>query len=200
MEALKTRIRTNIIYGAIALLPIAIFVYIAVVLFGYVKKASDALAPYLATSFLGTVVIIILTIITLLVICYLFGALVSTRIGALTFEKVHSKLGDMIPGYEIISNLLRSVGGKEMSYPPALITLSAPGTAVVGFVMEDGGDPYLTVFVPSSPVLTAGFVHVVERSRVTLLERSSMEAANCIGQWGLGLKELRGVIVPSLPS
>jgi uncharacterized membrane protein len=147
METLKTRIRTNIIYGAIAL-------------------------------------------------CYLIGALVSTRIGALTFEKVQSKLGEMIPGYEIITNLLRGVARKEMSYPPALINLAAPGTAVLGFIMEDGGDPYLTVFVPSTPVLTMGFVHVVERSRVKLLERSSMEAANCIGQWGLGLKEFRGGVVP----
>ena len=201
METLKTRIRTNIIYGAIALLPLAIFVYIAVQLFGYLKKGFESLDPYLGSSpYLGTAVILILTIITLLGICYLFGAFVSTQVGALTLDKVHSKLGDNIPGYEIVMNLLRGIAGKKMSYPPALITLLAPGTAVLGFVMEDEGDAFLTVFVPSAPVLTAGAVHVVERSRVQLIEGSSMGAANCIAQWGLGLKKFRGATVPPLMS
>ncbi len=201
METLKTRIRTNIVYGAIALLPVAVFTYIAVQLFGYIKETTKALAPYLGSSpYFGTGFILALTIAALLLICYLFGALVRTQIGALTFDKVNSKLSDLIPGYEIITNLLRGIAGNKMLYPPALITLSAPGTAVLGFVMEDEGDPYVTVFVPSTPVLTAGLVHVVERSRVQLIEGSSMEAANCIGQWGLGLKEFRGAITPALAS
>jgi hypothetical protein len=50
METLKTRIRTNIIYGAIALLPVAVFAYIAFQLFGYVKKGFQVLNPYLGSS------------------------------------------------------------------------------------------------------------------------------------------------------
>ena len=199
METLKTRIRTNIIYGAIALLPVAVFAYIAFELFGYVKKGVEALNPYLgSSSYFGTGGIFILTIIALLGTCYLAGALVSTQIGALTFDKVQRKLGDVIPGYEIVTNLLRGLASKEMSYPPALITLVAPGTAVLGFVMEDEVDDYLTVFVPSAPLLTAGGVYIVDRSRVQLIKGSSMDAANCVGQWGLGLKKFRGTTVPPL--
>jgi uncharacterized membrane protein len=64
--------------------------------------------------------------------------------------------------------------------------------------MEDEGDDYLTVFVPSAPVQTAGAVHLVERSRVQLIKGSSMDAANCVVQWGLGLKKFRGAAVPTL--
>ena len=74
------------------------------------------------------------------------------------------------------------------------------GTAVLGFVMEDEGDPFLTVYVPSAPIMTAGAIHVVERSRVQLIKGSSMDAANCIGQWGLGLKKFRGLVVPPILS
>jgi uncharacterized membrane protein len=63
--------------------------------------------------------------------------------------------------------------------------------------MEDEGDPYLTVYVPSAPVMTVGAIHVVERTRVQLIKGSSMDAANCITQWGLGLKEFRGGATPS---
>jgi len=58
---------------------------------------------------------------------------------------------DNVPGYQIIANLLRGIAGDKMTYPPALVTLSAPGTAVLGFIVEDEGDPYLTVYVWAGP-------------------------------------------------
>ena len=197
MDQLLPRIRNNIIYGAIALLPTAALVYILVYLFGFLKTLAQPLFPYLGTNpYLNTALLIALTLFALLVLCYLFGLLISTQIGALTFEKVESRIRDIIPGYEIIANLLRGIAGNEASYPPALITLTAPGTAVLGFVMEDEGDPYLTVFVPAAPVMTAGAIHVVERARVKLIEGSSVDAANCVGNWGLGLKKFRGAVAP----
>jgi uncharacterized membrane protein len=201
MNAFASRIRTNIIYGAIALLPAAALIFILVKLFGFLKKLSEPLAPYLGTNpYFGTGLLIVATVFALLFICYLFGLLVNTQIGALSFEKVQSRMRDIIPGYDIITNLLSGLAGDRMSYPPALITLLAPGTAVLGFVMEDEGDPYLTVYVPSAPVMTAGAIHVVERSRVQLVEGSSMDAANCVGQWGLGLKKFRGTTLPPVIS
>jgi uncharacterized membrane protein len=192
-----SRIRTNIIYGAIALMPVAVLVYILVKLFGLLKKVSEPLAPYLGTNpYFGTGLLIVATVFALLFICYLFGVLVNTQIGAWSFEKVQSRMRAIIPGYDIITNLLRGLTGDKMSFPPALITLLAPGTAVLGFVMEDEGDPYLTVYVPSAPIMTAGAIHVVERSRVQLIKGSSMDAANCVTQWGLGLKEFRGGTTP----
>jgi uncharacterized membrane protein len=197
MATLKDRILTDMIYGAIAILPLAVLAYIAFQIFDYVRKVLEVLRPYLGSSpYFGAGIIILVSIITLLGICYLFGALIRTQIGALTFDKIHKKLIEFIPGYEIITNLLRGIATKEMSYPPALITLFAPGTAVLGFVMEDEGDDYLTVFVPSAPVLTAGAIHVVERSRVQTIDGSSMKAAECISKWGRGLKRLRGAKVP----
>ena len=91
------------------------------------EKTLEALNPYLGSStYFGTEFILVLTIIVLLGICYLVGALVSTQIGALTFDNFQRKLGDIIPGYEIATNLLRGIARKEMSYPPALVTLAAP--------------------------------------------------------------------------
>ena len=199
MDTLKDRLLTNIIYGAIAILPLAVFAYIAVQIFGYVRKGLEVLNPYFGSiPYFGTGIISVASIIMLLGICYGFGVLIRTQFGALTFDKIQKKLSEFIPGYEIITNLLRGIATKEMSYPPALITLFAPGTAVLGFVMEDEGDDYLTVFVPSAPVLTAGAIHVVERSRVQIMEGSSLKAAECISKWGRGLKRFRGDKVPPL--
>ncbi len=201
MNALASRIRTNIIYGAIALLPVAGLIYILFKLFGFLKKLSEPLAPYLSSnSYLATVLLIALNLVILLAACYLFGALINTQLGALSFERIDKRAREFIPGYEIIAGLLRGIASHKKSYPPALVTLSGPGTAVLGFVMEDEGDEYLTIFVPSAPVITAGAIHIVERSRVQLIDGSSIEAANCVTQWGLGLKKFRGGFVPQATS
>ena len=197
MKGLASQIRTNIIYGAIALLPVVVLGYVFIKLFGSLKKLFESLSPYLGTiPYFGTGLLFAATVFTLLGLCYLFGVLVKTQLGALLFEKVKSILSENIPGYAIITNLMSGISGDKMSFPPALVTLLAPGTAVLGFVMEDEGDSYLTVYVPSAPVMTVGAIHVVERSRVQLIEGSSMDAANCVTQWGLGLKEFRGAVAP----
>ena len=193
MTTLRQKIRNNIIYGAIALLPVAAIIFIVAKLFGLMKKISEPLDPYLSiNTYLGTALLIVLSIFSLLAMCFLVGMVINTKVGVLTFERLDERASTVIPGYEIIMNMLRGMAGDKMSYPPALITLGSPGVSVLGFVMEDEGDPYLTVFVPSSPVMTTGATYIVERSRVNPIEGSSIEAAECFTQWGLGLKKVMG--------
>ena len=200
MTKTKGQIRNHIVYGAIALLPVLILVFVVFKVHEYVTKAAVAIAPVLGESSLyGTGVILVMTVVGLVLLCLLLGALVNSPMGARAFEAVQAKFGDVIPGYEIVANLMRGIAGNKKAYPPALITLFAPGTAVLGFVMEDLGDAYVTVFVPSTPVVTVGGVHVVERGRVQLIDATSRDTAECIGQWGLGVKELLRDSAPASP-
>ena len=191
MTTAKSRIQVNLIYGAIALLPLLILAYVFYKLHGITKKVAVAVAPVLGESSLyGTGIILLMMVLGLVLICFLVGALVNSRLGATAFERVQSTFGAVVPGYEIVANLMRGVAGNQKAYPAALISLFAPGTSVLGFVMEESDGPYLTVFVPSTPVITVGSIHVVERSRVRMLEATSRDAAECLGQWGLGMGKL----------
>jgi uncharacterized membrane protein len=58
--------------------------------------------------------------------------------------------------------------------------------------MEENDNGSVTVFVPSSPAITVGTVYIVDRSRVTILEASTMEIADCISQWGIGSRKIIG--------
>ena len=164
---------------------------------------QEVLAPLMshlgANPVLNLILLLVLAIVAVVAICYGFGLLITTRIGAVSFAKVENRIRDLVPGYEIISGLMKGMATEKDSYHPALITLGAPGTAVLGFVMEDTAhedDRYVTVFVPTAPILTAGAIHVVERSRVQLLEGTAGDAANCITKWGLGLRKFRGSVEP----
>ena len=50
MQGLASQIRTNIIYGIVALMPIAVVVYVLVKLFGFLKRLLEPLTPYLDDS------------------------------------------------------------------------------------------------------------------------------------------------------
>ena len=197
MKDIISRIRTNIFYGAIALLPVVVLAFLIFKLFEILQKLLDGLSPYLSTSsLLGIGLLLLVTILTLLSLCFLFGVFVNTGIGALLIKRMSTGLSENIPGYNIISNLMSGMAGGKMSYPPALITLFAPGSASLGFVMEDVGGEYLTVFIPLAPIMTVGAIHLVERNRVQLIEGSSINAANCVTQWGMSLEKFRGTVEP----
>jgi len=50
--------------------------------------------------------------------------------------------------------------------------------------------------VPSAPALTVGSLHVVDRDRVTFLEATTVDVANCISQWGIGSDKALGDFRP----
>ena len=105
------------------------------------------------------------------------------------FEQVVLK---QIPGYKIISNVLKGFAEKKTAYPAALVRLFGSRTAVFGFVMEEHDNGLVTVFVPSAPVLTVGMVYVVERDQVTILDAGAIAVTECISQWGIGSQKILG--------
>ena len=98
MRGLTSQIRTNIIYGVVALMPIAVVVYVLFQLYGFLKGILVPLTPYLDESpYFGTGLLLALTVFTLLALCYVFGVLIKTQFGGWLFENVKSLMSDNIP-------------------------------------------------------------------------------------------------------
>ncbi|MES0447894.1 MAG: DUF502 domain-containing protein [Desulfobacterales bacterium] len=189
MKKSKSVFRTNVIYGLLVLVPAAI---IFLLLAKIVEILENMAAPLNLESSTNVVVAILLGLLLLLLLCFVVGAFVRTRIGSWSFERLEGKILNQIPGYAIISNMLRGFAEKRTAFPAAMVRLYGPGTAVLGFIMEENENGSLTVFVPSAPALTVGSLHVVDRERVTILEAGIMDVTNCISQWGIGLQNILG--------
>ncbi len=187
-------IRANILYGVIVLIPIAAFILIAYYIFDIWKKILRPFANELGLSTpQSQVLAVVLSLLLLLAVCFVIGAIIRTRLGTWTFDKIEANFLNHLPAYGIISNLLRGFADQEAAYQPALVTLVENGAEVLGFIMEDNGAPLLTIFVPSAPMMTIGQIHMVKRQNVRLIEGSTIEAANCLSQWGVGMHDyLRG--------
>lgn len=183
MKKVSSVFRNNVIYGLVVIVPVA-------VIFWLLAKIVDVMQTFAAAlgldSAVGGGTAMILALLLLLVICFAIGAAVRTRIGSWSFEHFETTLLRKIPGYEIIKGILRGFADNKSAYPAAKIRLYGPGTAVLGFVMEENPGDTVTVFVPSVPTLTVGSLHVVSSERVTPIEAGSIALADCISKWGVG--------------
>ncbi len=183
----KSLIATNLVYGVIALIPIAIVVLLVLEV---LKLLGEIAKPLALHSRLGAALVVIAGLVGLAVLCFLLGSLIRTRLGSTTFETIERRFLNRLPVYEPVANLLRGFARKSEGYQPALVALLGPGTGVFCVVMEDNGDDTVTVFVPSAPTMAVGMVHVVEKARVTALKANLSDLSTCISQWGVGSRKI----------
>jgi uncharacterized membrane protein len=181
-----------IVHGAIALLPIGVVTFILIKIFIVLKKILIPIENYFHLHYaIAAVLVLLISIFTILLLCFMLGYLLQTGPGSRLVDGIDIRARKALPGYAVVSNILKSHSANDKVYPPALISLLGPDVDTLGFIMEDNGGDYLTVFIPSVPVVTVGTIQSVKRALVKPLNGSNIDAANCITKWGLGLSELR---------
>ena len=191
MKLTKSGFKINVIYGIIVAFPFAIIFIILEKLVNFLRGVATLIG--LDSTFAASLAVI-LAVVFLLIVFYAIGAFMHTKIGSMSFQRLEKKIFIQIPGYKIISNMLKGfTEDKIKAYRPALVQLYQPGTSVFCFVMEENDNNSMTVFVPSVPTLTVGSLHVVEPDRVTFLEVKHREVVDCITEWGVGSNKIVGL-------
>jgi len=183
-------IKTNITYGLIVLIPVAIIALLLAKIYEVLKLIGQPLG---LESVLGTFIAIVASLLLLLALAYFVGAFVRGRRTGLSFERIEAALLSKIPGYEVIGNVLKGFADEKRSFPPVLVNLYGPDAAVFALIMDENEDGTLTIFVPAAPALTVGVVHVVKPNLVTRLDASVADVTGCISQWGIASRRVLSV-------
>jgi uncharacterized membrane protein len=131
-----------------------------------------------------------LSLLLVLLICFLIGVAVRTRAGRVLREQLEKDFFERIPGYALIRSLTQQMAGNtnETAWKPALVEIE--DALVPGFIIEELPDGRYTVFVPSIPTPLAGAVYILDRERVHTLAVPFTQAFKVISQWGSGGKDL----------
>jgi uncharacterized membrane protein len=132
----------------------------------------------------------LLSLLIVLVSCFVVGAAVLTRPGHSIRDAIEKAIFEKIPGYALLRGLARQMAGssRDNVWKPAL--LEGDEGLLLVFIIEEFEDGRYTVFVPSIPTPFAGAAYVVERKRVHLLDVPFAEAIKSVSRWGAGTKEL----------
>jgi len=135
----------------------------------------------------------ILSLLLVLIMCFLIGLAVRTRTGRTLRERIEKSLFERIPGYALFRSFTQRLAGEnggngETVWQPALAEIE--DALVPAFIIEELEDGSFTVFVPSIPTPLAGAVYVLSRERVHLVDVPFTQAIQTVSRWGSGAKDL----------
>ena len=170
---------------------VVIPIYVAVLLLLRVMKSVAGLVQPVALLLPESVPAEnLLSLLLVLLLCFLVGLAVRTRGGQGIRERIESSVFERIPGYTLIRSLTQQIAGtsNEKVWKPAFY--ESDEGLLPAFIIEELEDGRFTVFVPSIPTPLAGAVYIVERKRVHPLDVPFTEALKTISRWGSGSKDL----------
>jgi len=132
----------------------------------------------------------LVSLLLVLVVCFIVGAAVRTRAGQIVRERVEKAFFERLPGYSLLRSLTQRLAndGDATAWKPALVDLE--DALVPAFIIEELADGRLTVFVPSVPTPLAGAVYILSRERVHALDIPFTQAIRSVSRWGSGSKDL----------
>jgi uncharacterized membrane protein len=133
----------------------------------------------------------LLSLLLVLLVCFLIGVAASTRIGRSIRNQIEKKFFERIPGYAVMRSLTQQLAGdsRDNAWKPALAEIE--DALVPAFIIEEFEDGRYTVFVPSIPTPLAGAVYILERNRVHPLDVPFIQALQVVSRWGAGAKDLQ---------
>ncbi len=127
-----------------------------------------------------------------LLVCYAVGLAVRTRWGAKLRRWAERRFLEKIPGYSTVRSLAHQYIGHddERRFRPVLVALYSGETQVIAFEIEALPDGRVAVFVPSSPAVTLGAVHIVPPDRVHPVDATMHATIEAVAMFGEGAGKL----------
>ncbi len=138
----------------------------------------------------------LLALLLILILCFLTGVAIRTRIGRAIWDQIEKSLFQRIPGYALFRSLAQRMAGEseETAWKPALAEIEE--ALVPAFIIEELDDGRLTVFVPSVPTPFAGAIYILSPDRVHPVNVPFTQAVKAVSRWGLGCKDLVAAMEP----
>ena len=208
LQRTKNFFRTTLLGGVIVILPTIILGFAFKWLFGVV---ADAIRP-LTNLVVDNLTLpdryeeLIATVIVLSVIilgCFLVGLFIKTRIGRWIYDGFESSLLSKAPGYKMVKETVNQFLGKKESpfSSVALVQIFENDTKVTAFITDKHDDGTITVFVPTGPNPTSGFIYHLDQQYVHPVDVSVEDAMRSVISCGAGsdalVKGLAGTKPPA---
>jgi len=184
---------TTALGGLVVVLPLTLFFLLVRFLF---NLASSFLRPVKALLPLQEAwsdwLVDLLLVAGILGAFFLIGLLVRTELGNKLVHRVEERWLGQLPFYGTIRETVRQFLGSEKP-PFSRVVLVAPfldGALMTGFVTDELPGSYFTVFVPTAPNPTNGFVFHLHADQIRWVDIRPEEAMRSIIGMGAGSRAL----------
>lgn len=193
IQRLNNFLRTTLLGGAIVVLPLTIFALLAKLIFDTLRALIAPVSnlvklPFITSDFLTDLI----TFALIIAFFFLVGLLVQTRLGKGMVALIEKELFIKLPLYGTIKEtVLQFSGAKKMPFSQvALVRPFGNDTLMYGFIADEHENGKYTVFVPTAPNPTNGFVFYLESHQVQLVDVKPEDAIRMIIGIGTGASKM----------
>jgi len=192
MEKFKSFLKTSIIGGVVVILPMFIFIMVFKWLFGWVTDIIHPVTDLIVTKAnMNKIFADALVIAVIVISCFIIGIIVKTKIGKFIHEKLESRILKIAPGYSTIKEIVMQFIGKKFPFSSvALVRIFENDTLLTAFITDTHADGSYTVFIPTAPNPTSGFIYHIKNEYIQHVNISVEEAMRSIITCGAGSKKI----------
>ena len=192
MERFKSFFKTSLIGGIVVILPAAIFVFVFKWLFRWVTDIIQPLTNLVVMrSHIKEIAADALVLAIIVIGCFVIGIVVKTRIGRFIHENLENRISKIAPGYGTIKEIVMQLIGKKFPFSSvALVRIFENDTLVTAFITDSHPDGSYTIFAPTAPNPTSGFIYHVKGEYVHHVDIPIEKAMRSVITCGAGSKNL----------
>lgn len=193
----KNFFRTTLLGGIIVILPAIILGFAFKWLFGIVSHAIQPLTRLVVNNLTlpdqyDEFIAILIVLLVIILGCFTVGLFVKTRLGHWIYTGVEGSVLSKAPGYKMIKETVNQFLGKKKSpfSSVALVQIFENDTKVTAFITDRHDDGTITVFVPTGPNPTSGFIYHLDPQYVHPVDVSVEDAMRSVISCGAGSEKL----------
>jgi len=194
MKGLVEFLKTTALGGLFVVLPVLLLYMLLGEMLGLVIGLATPIADLFPKgTFDNLTAPFPVAVVLLLGVSFVIGLALRVEIGRSLGGWLERKVFDKLPVYGALKSLTKAFGeaGEGAAFRPALLA-GSDGILELVYVVEDHGDGLLTILVPWAPTAFSGFVKIVAKDRVEILDTNLGEASRVLSQWGVGVRDLLG--------
>ena len=188
MKNLADFLKTTLVGGLLVVLPVILAVFLIDEALALLKLITMPIVEHLPESvvkdeFLATV----LGLAILLLLSFITGLAMKTKIGSGTGNWFEKKVLNRIPGYSLVKSATRQFVGSEDEecFQPAVVRIGEERYALA-YIIEETEDGFTTVLLPSSPAGASGYLQHVRSDQVRKVDANLGDVFTAVTRWGVG--------------
>ncbi len=193
LQRTKNFFKTTLLGGVIVILPAIILGFAFKWLFNVVSNGIQPLTQLVVNHIdlpdeYDQLLAMLIVLSVILLSFFFVGLFVRTRIGRWIYSAFENSLLSKAPGYKMVKETVNQFLGKKKSpfSSVALVQIFENNTKVTAFITDKHDDGTITVFVPTGPNPTSGFIYHLDQQYVHPVEVSVEDAMRSVISCGAG--------------
>lgn len=189
-KRVKKFFTTTLMGGLLVILPVVIILWAFNMLVKFVVSnitpVTMIVDKFISVKYLPEII----SAIVIVVICFLVGLAVRTKLGNWIHINVEEKILTKIPGYSMVKGAINQLISTDKKTKPfsqvVLFKLFNNDVLLTGVITDDEDEEYVTIFCATAPNPTSGFIYHVLRKDVFLIDIGVEDTMRTVFSGGSG--------------